>query len=177
MATTDQLAGVAPPLSLTTLREPVWGLDPSTLRVALGVISPAPEGVSVTWDVLSLPRLTGTWRLTSALWELKRWFKTHAEITMPCRVMLEQPFGKHVHPISYQILTVVLLAAAGATGCDVELVAPPKWKKLALGDGHGGAPKHEILHWARCVGYTGLLEDEADAIGIATAGAVLECAA
>jgi len=67
------------------------------------------------------------------------------------------------------VVGVIMLAAARATGAVVEAQrSPASWKAGALGRGHGRAKKPEILAWARAeCGYTGDLQDEADALGIA----------
>ena len=89
---------------------------------------------------------------------------------------LEQPFakGRNVHPSSQQMVGVVLAALGNALGTvRLGLIAPATWKKWALGEGHGFAEKDEIMEWARLQGYDRDFPDEADALGIATAGGVI----
>lgn len=86
--------------------------------------------------------------------------------------------------------------------CEIMLLNPSEWKKYAMGAGHGFARKHAILAWARSIGFAGTCSscldglaprksvgkgrragldcgspshhhDEADAVAMATAGAVL----
>lgn len=170
-----QLPEVAPPLSLR-LSQAVWGVDPSTLRVAVGVVKPyTAAGDRLVWDTLSLEqRDRGARRLRWAHRELVPWFGVWADEHPPQFVLVEQPFGKHVHPESYFMVGVVLAAVAEAVGDRVPVgtCSPPEWKKLALGAGRGGADKEQVLVWARAAGYTGGLQDEADAVAIATAAGV-----
>lgn len=117
------------------------------------------------------------------------------------RVFVEQPFGKHVPIVSYYTLGV-LLAVLATYRLPVRMIQPSSWKLLAMGKGSGGVGKphpkcprggshdwpltavgavecrkcgvdYPVLSWARANGYTGTLYDEADAIGIVTAGGVL----
>lgn len=152
----------------------VWGVDPSTLRVAVAAVRPWKEGQApVTWATLSLQQLDrGARRLRMAHDELASWFAHWVECYPPGFVLVEQPFGRNVHPQSYFMVGVVLAALASVVNCPVDVCSPPEWKKLGLGAGRGGAEKFEILDWARDAGYTGSLQDEADAVGIATAAGV-----
>lgn len=168
----------------------VWGLDPSTLRLSAGVIVPEPStGAYVHWQTCSYSQAGGMERrLASALGSLLPFLTDlRNECGTPMAVYLEQPFaggdkpdkktGKVLrpHPHSYYFVGVVL-CALGHLFADVPvtMIDPATWKAQAMGKGRGHAKKEEILAWAQGVGYTGLLQDEADAIAIATAGAVLE---
>lgn len=164
---------------------PIWGIDPSTKRIALARLEPDVGGTRLTVDTLplaqpkepaqrlarahaALPQLFGSWR-------------EHMEAgTAPSHVYVEQPFatvfkGKpRVHPQSYFMVGIVLAVLAQELyDTRVCLIDPPSWKCRALGKGHGHAKKPEILEWAKGRGYAGESEDEADAIGIAVAGAIL----
>lgn len=96
----------------------------------------------------------------------------------PALVWVEEPFGggkRTTHPTLHRMFGVMLAALAGALGPGptIELVKPGTWKMLALGAGRGSAKPEEYVAWARdVVGYRGTLEDEAAAIGVATAAGV-----
>lgn len=121
----------------------------------------------------------------------------------PRLVVVEQPFssGRHVPHESLHMVGIVLAALWGALGLGSELVMlnPSEWKSRGLGKGRGFAKKPAILAWARsAAGYEGTCatcgdglqphvggkragdctrpsaaHDEADALGMATAGGVL----
>lgn len=171
--------GLGPPRSLRTLTDPCWGIDPSSLRVSLAVV-PAGAGEVVVMT-RSLPKASmglSRWYAESHA-VLVPWLEEMAARFPPGLVLLEEPFshGKsHVHPTSNRMLGVLLAALGRALGSPVELVeliGPQSWKARALGKGHGHAKKDEVMAWARdAAGYQGELQDEADAIGIATAAAL-----
>lgn len=205
MAAEAQLAlegGLTPPRSLTGLSGPVWGCDPSSLRMSFAAVVPpmrwlageaAGEAipgapVTVTWSTVSLPRKTElqSWwfalcyrAIVGEVAELaERWGR-------PDLVLVEEPFGgggkpgdkkpRTVHPTSNRMLGVLLAGLGHVFGMtvDVQLISPMSWKALALGKGGGHAKPAVYLEWARtAAGYTGELEDEAAAIGIATAAGV-----
>ena len=171
-AKTGQLPDVAPPGSLR-LSQGVWGVDPSTLRVSVAVVKAWEDVGVLDWGTRSLGQFDrGARRLERAHWELVPWFEEWAERRPPGFVLVEQPFGRHVHPQSYFMVGVVLAALARVVDCPVDVCSPPEWKRMALGAGRGAADKWEIMEWARAAGYSGSLQDEADAIGIATAAGV-----
>lgn len=174
---------LVPPRSLIGLRDAVWGIDPSSLRISLAVVEAGAKEVHV--DTRSLPKSTmglSRW-YAEAHAVLLPWLVDMAERHPPALVLLEEPFshGKtHVHPTSNRMLGVLLAALGRALGSPVELVeliGPQSWKAQALGAGHGHAQKPEIMEWAwSAAGYRGCLQDEADAIGIATAAAIRQVA-
>lgn len=171
--------GLGPPRSLQALTDPCWGIDPSSLRVSVAIV--APGGVDVYTETKSLPKSNmglSRWYAESHK-VLARWLADMAQLWPPGLVLLEEPFshGKsHVHPTSNRMLGVVLAALGEALASPVELVeliGPQSWKARALGKGYGHAKKDEVMAWARdAAGYEGELQDEADAIGIATAAAL-----
>lgn len=177
-----------PPWSLE-LDRPVFGIDPSTVRMSVCVLLPAHERKDRAFEVetLSLPRHPDpVRRLGLTLAEFRPWLEARLRHYEPQLVVVEQPFAqaKHVPPASYYVLGV-LLAILGAWCVPVQTVSPAEWKSKALGKGFGGVRKpkrssggssgeeYAVLSWARSVGYAGSLWDEADAIGIATAGGVM----
>jgi hypothetical protein len=181
----DQLGMVdlAPPASLQ-LPDAVWGVDPSTLRVATGLLSPSTAGPRVDWAVCSLPKSPdpARWFYNAYATLARHYLDLVAEHGAPLLVFVEEPFGgggskgqkRTVHPSSNRMLGVVFAALGRAIGLEGEvgMVGPSSWKLAALGKGHGHAQKDEIMAWAQAAGYTGSLQDEADAIGIATAAGV-----
>lgn len=144
-----------------------WGVDPSTQRVSIAWANVdgwrGVETRSFNPALRDGQRLdhiyAETYRLGSELVELR---------PSPELVLVEQPFGNNVPPVSYLAMGVIMLAAVRATGATVRSVPPPTWKRAALGKGN--ATKDEVLAWARSMaGYTGELYDESDALGIAEA--------
>lgn len=169
---------------------PLWGIDPSTLRVSVAVR----HGIGALPYTKSLPGRAGyqddvsreAWWHAEVLRELTAWLKDLARTQgAPAQVRLEEPFGGSdkpgrsgkiikPRPSSHRAFGVVL-AAIGLALPDVPVsfVGPTTWKARALGQGHGFAKKPEIMSWAcRTFGYIGGLEDEADALGIAESLAV-----
>lgn len=183
MSAVEPLPGVnLPPASLTP-QWPVFGIDPSTQRMSLAVLLPVPQRrfvgptgpVPCVVDTLSLPQRKGAERWAAIQRELVPWLGALIGSWRPQAVFIEQPFayGRSVPPVSYYAIGV-LLAVLGSYRQRVEMIGPGEWKKLALGAGKGAARKPDVLAWARrAAGYEGALEDEADAIGVATAGGVL----
>lgn len=176
-----------PPHGLT-LPGPVWGLDPSTVRLSVGIVDAhGPEDLLLLWHTVSYSTAGGMdRRLAAALGELLRELtELRNRYGKPMAVFLEEPFGGSdnpgkggkiikPHPHSFYFVAVVLCALGHLfSDVPVTMIAPTTWKAKAMGQGHGHAKKPEIMEWAHAVGYTGALEDEADAIGIATAGAVI----
>jgi Holliday junction resolvasome RuvABC endonuclease subunit len=139
-------------------------------------------------DTLSLPQLDGNESRRLALQQtaIVPWMGGLLERWDPCVVVIEEPFAGtiggavRVPKESYHVIGI-LLAVLGQFGVRVERIAPAVWKKAAMGAGKGGVRKpkrgssdeYEVLVWARAAGYQGSLWDEADAVGIATAGGVL----
>ena len=172
-----------PPASLTPPAA-VFGIDPSTVRMSLAVLMPV---AARRWDVpapfvvdtLSLPRGEGAARLAAAQRALVPWLGEMIAAWKPGLVVVEQPAGKNVPPVSYYTLGV-LFSVLGAYRQRVVTMMPSEWKAKALGAGQGSvrkprspAEEYGVLTWARSAGYQGASWDEADAIGIATAGGVM----
>jgi len=163
-----------PPRSLG-LVDPVFGLDVSTQRLALGIVGPGPR---VLWHYTPLaPGPPGAVRLAGAHADALAWLGAKVTQHRPVYVVVEQPFarGHHVHPELHYAVGVVLAALGQVmhVGGIVDLMGPPAWKRRALGDGHGAATKAQVMAWAReACDYGGHVQDEADALAIATAGAI-----
>lgn len=166
----DRLPGVDP---IPTVQYPVFGVDPSTKRVAIAAILP---GNLARVHVLSLPTGHFAKRLAGAHRELTLWLPrfSHA-YGHPARILVEEPFGHgqgHVHPSSNRTLGVLLAALSEAfPHSELELIQPNQWKSRSVG--HGAASKDAILAWAiSACGYAGALQDEADALGVAWTAAL-----
>lgn len=190
MTTQDALSAALQPPHGLILPGPVWGLDPSTLRLSACVLQ-ARDGFPLgqfAWHTQSYSRAGAEQtQLARGLGELLRFFaKLRDDYGRPHGIYLEQPFagsdkpnpktGKVHRPpvVSYYYVALVLCALGHLFAePEVQMIGPSTWKSKAMGTGQGFADKHEIFRWAQSVGYTGALQDEADAIGIATAGAVL----
>lgn len=184
-----------PPLSCR-LHDNVWGFDVSTRRISVGVIQgrgmQAPPEVG--WFSRDVAQHNGgAVRLAGLLEDLPLFLQPIARAAPPSAVLVEQPYGQgkaRPHPQSYYIVGVVLAVLATQFPGPVAVVEPTSWKAEALGAGAGFAKKPQILAWARSVvGYSGdcpkchgdgsdacdnpcRAHDEADGIGVATAGAI-----
>jgi len=168
-----------------------WGVDSSTLRVAIAGVAVGAEGYVSRWvRTESFPPLQGPARL-SAIYRLTfaRVQSLATCVTWPGVVFIEQPSGSNQEvnlPLIYAV--GVIQAAVHDALVDVTGAAPEFdyctaswWKKRACGRGNlykptkkklGRMPAFEdygVAVWARENGYTGSSWDEADAWGIAEA--------
>jgi hypothetical protein len=150
-----------------------WGVDPSTLRVAIAC------GNRVMTQ--SFPRTEGLARL-SDIYDATLEFVTDLLIVWPAPgfVLVEQPSGKTINLELTYAVGVIICAVQQALeervgGVRVETVVSSSWKRLACGRGNLYKPKkgddweYGVLLWARENGYEGSSWDEADALGIAEA--------
>jgi hypothetical protein len=180
------------------LEHPVWGVDPSTRRIALAIVLPG--GGFRHWTLELGPGVVDAPKLASARGSMVGWFSSIAsEADLdPAWLWIEEPFGgggakgrrSSVPPQSQWMLAVVMEAAYTATGAVANLIQPSQWK-AACGVG-GFARKRAILEWARAQGFPedcdrcitegkdkgkcpkgSAAHDRADALGIAMAGAAL----
>lgn len=166
-----------PPGSLS-LPAPVYGVDPSTRRISVACVKDGLEWA----QTLSLPlvkdkqRRYGQWYRALVPWI--------ADLSwggpgFPSHVYVEEPFmprDRRQPPASYYLMGVLWAALETALPLNVrfEEISAPAWKKRAMGEGKGAAKPEAYMAWARDVaGYTGSIEDEAAAVGIATAGGVI----
>jgi hypothetical protein len=199
----DRLPGIeVPPLSLR-LRDPVWGIDPSTKRAAITTLDPTGADGPPRMRVASaeFPELDmGARRMTAATIAVRDLALVLLEgAAPPALVYVEQPFGgggkgsKLIRPNPQQYFNVAAiqigLGLALPRSTRIDLVGPPTWKSTAMGAGQGFAKKGAILRWARSVGYDrtcpvchaqvdlcdakNVQHDEADSVGIATAAGVV----
>lgn len=176
----DALPGLSPPACLD-LGRTVWGIDPSSKRVALAVLEPG-SPPALSWGVVSLGQPDHrAWKFNVGHGEQLEFFGEWADRAYPDVVYLEEPFLPRdrreapTHLLMYGVTLAALGFALGST-VPVREIGASSWKARAMGQGYGHAKKPEIMRWAHAAGYTGSIEDEADAVGIATAGAVLEAA-
>jgi hypothetical protein len=160
----------------------VWGVDPSTVRVSIAWTDGADRRGVLTksfdtgWRSEGL-RMSLIWQGT---WHLAREIED-AMMETPGVVLIEQPFGKRVDPVSQQAVGAVLASLGRHFGWSdrVSLVPVPTWKKQAWGTApdelkaglwkRSEESKAALMRLARWDGYGGRLQDEADAWGIARA--------
>lgn len=153
-----------------------WGVDPSTLRVAIATIDAEGRRGS---DVASFPKLAATKRLP----EIRR--LTHLLATMICEllppgvIVVEKPagFGDRPNPeLAYACGAIICALGEAAPAAHIELVESSRWKKAVLGYGAIRKPKvtdpepYRVLTWAQELGYSRTSWDEADAWAIADWG-------
>lgn len=159
----------APPDDLSPLscERFVWGVDASTLRVSIAVDAGPPIALTKSFTKTRTP----TARL-AVIWHETREVALQLALSHPpARVVVEQPSGKFANPPLMYATGVIQAALVDALDVPLSLIAVSKWKAASVG--HGGAKKPQILAWAQRRGYTGRLEDEADALGVAVAATVL----
>ena len=169
---------LGPPGSLR-LGETIWGIDPSTLRMSVGIVLPESPARAVVQTCSLAPGALHV-RQFKAREVLPvfvdRLVMRHGE---PAAVAIEKPFAHgHRVPVESYYAIAAMLDALGEVMPSTALwwLEPQTWKSAALGKGNGRAKKPQIMAWAREVcGYEGELEDEADALGIATAAAIRFC--
>lgn len=151
-----------------------WGIDPSTLRVAITSVSAEGQrGVSTR----SFPPRTGGRRLAVILYETRALARALIEAEGPPGVVVvEQPSGKTPNlPFVYAVAVIIAAVAEAAPLAVVDTVPSSTWKKVACGAGNLYKPKgrnvgfldYGVAAWAREQGYRGSSWDEADSWGIA----------
>lgn len=173
-------AELGPPRSLLHLLPgPVWGIDPQTTRVSLGIL--LPEG----WPVASLQAHTKSLpntgppgrRAWHGLLALRTFFAAvRDEYGAPVAIGLEVPNPKSMQGNKQRQIELqgVLYAALWDVLGDVPVaeVFPVSWKAAALGKGYGHAKPAVYVRWAEsaCGWRAGPTcpDDEAAALGVAT---------
>jgi hypothetical protein len=151
----------------------VWGVDVSTKRLAVGFS----DGQELHVESVDFNRkLFHGLRLEDIFTRTRTFAAAWAKRYPPLYVFVEQPaaFGRPPEP---QLMYAVGMVQGALTYAlhyvhphpvEVRTVPIGTWKSRALGN--GAAKKPEIMDWAVKHGYRGLLQDEADAMGIALAG-------
>jgi Holliday junction resolvasome RuvABC endonuclease subunit len=172
----DRLPGLD---EIPEVTAPVWGIDPSTKRVSVGLVLP---GHQIRVHTLSMPTGHFARRLAHGHAALCDWLpRLINHYGAPASILIEEPFGgvgqNQVHPSSNRSLGVLLAALSWALPhTDLDLIGPGTWKARSVG--HGRASKDDVMSWAiAACGYAGSLQDEADALGIAWAAALSASAA
>jgi hypothetical protein len=146
-----------------------WGVDPSTLRIAVAC------GNKVA--IHSFPRTEGLARLADIYQSTTEFMEDIAgDFPAPGFVLVEQPSGKTINlELTYAVGVIVAAMQAALPGVHFETVVSSSWKRIACGRGDIYKPKkgddweYGVLRWARENGYEGSSWDEADALGIAEA--------
>lgn len=140
-----------------------WGIDPGFRRIAIASLVPGRFKVRSREVPDGLPRVETLVRLSEVTLELAREL---AEYGQPRSIIVEQPSGKFIKPDLYYAASAIMVVLYDFGFVDT--LPPASWKKTALDN--GTAKKHDIMAWAKSIGYTGSSQDEADALGIARAG-------
>jgi hypothetical protein len=152
-----------------------WGVDPSTVRIALATIDPCGRrGVSQE----AFSGEPGAERLASIYTRTFTLAAQTSAILPPGVIVVEQPSGARPNPsLSYAVGVIIAALHAGVPGRPhVEMVSSSRWKSIACGHGGIRKPKptsgeeYGVLTWARELGYTGSSWDDADAMGVAEYG-------
>lgn len=163
-----------------------WGVDPSTLRVAVAYVTR--EGARAV-RTASFPQIEGPARLSAIYAETRRFVAEDLGTFFPPPglVLVEQPSGKSENPnLSYAVGVTLAalhdgLRVAYMRGAVIETIPSSSWKKAGCGHGNlwkptkkklGRTPVFEdygVAVWARENGYAGSSWDDADAWGIAEA--------
>lgn len=153
------------------MSQAVWGLDPSTRRLAAG-FAYEEEALAASWDFD--PNLRGAERLARVAWETELAAAQWAERHEPLVVFVEQPSGRYQKPELIYVCGVVAastyraLSGLYAHPVSVFWLPSSKWKAHALNN--GAADKEAVRRWAERSGLAAENQDEADALGIAVGG-------
>lgn len=167
-----------------------WGVDPSSVRVALAGVSRDSAGSLGSWArMASFAALDGPERLSEIYAETRRLTVSVATCCpWPGVVWFEQPSGANVnHPLEFATGVIQAAVYDGlvevmGSAPHMELVPSSSWKLAACGYGAiykptkkklGRTPVFEdygVAVWAReQMGYRGNSWDECDALGVAEA--------
>jgi hypothetical protein len=129
------------------LSGPVWGFDPSTLRMAAGILQPAgavvrgrSSCVTVAASLKTLPaHPVLAMRQVMAVDALVGWLRElDAEHGTPARIGLEVPMGSTVSLSSFYVIGALYVALGQVWGAGTPRVAemnPGQWKKAVTGAG------------------------------------------
>ena len=149
-----------------------WGCDVGGRGVAVAMVSDDAPDVTKTLSVTAPP---GARRLALLHDHVRALVRGWADDYPPLTVWVEAPTGRFHNPALDHATGVVLAAMWGALHnlylhpVPVGPIPVGVWKDLAVGN--GAAKKDDVMAWAVQRGYTGGLQDVADALGIAVAGA------
>jgi hypothetical protein len=150
-----------------------WGIDPSSVRVAVATVTPDGErGVTVQpFAGSGLARLHAIYMASR---HVAMDLCGHCELP-PGVVAIEQPSGRTPNPMLLYATGAIIAGVCSALPLRTELVMVPSatWKAVACGSGAIRKPKptereeYRVLRWARSLGYAGSSWDAADAYGVA----------
>jgi Holliday junction resolvasome RuvABC endonuclease subunit len=140
-----------------------WGVDPGFRRVSIASLVPGRFKVRSATVPDKLPTVETLSELYAVTLELGRELMSYGQ---PRSIIVEQPSGRFIKPALYYATGVIVLALADFGFVDT--LPPTSWKKAAFGN--GALKKPELMERAKALGYTGVSQDEADALGIARAG-------
>lgn len=153
-----------------------WGVDPSTLRVAIATVTADERrGVSMA----SFPKLATAPRLVEIRRETLALARDLVETLPPGLIVVEKPagFGDRPNPdLAYAAGAIICALQEAAPAAVLELVESARWKKVSCGSGGIRKPKptsgeeYAVLTWARELGYSGSSWDECDSWAIAEYG-------
>jgi hypothetical protein len=152
-------------------KETVWGVDVSTKRLAVAFHGRGVETVEFDKQLRHGARFHHIHQRTV---EAPMGWRSEFP---PFFVWVEAPTGPKISPpLLYAVGAVMAGLYWALEHCfpypvEVRTISVGEWKKGSVG--HGNASKAQVLAWARGQGYEGDSEDEADAWGVAHAGAVL----
>lgn len=151
-----------------------WGVDPSTLRIAVACGSRV--------QTHSFPRTEGLARLNDIYESTVAFMEDLVSWPIPGFVLVEQPSGKTINlELVYAVGVVIAAMEAVLPGTHFETVTSSSWKRVACGRGDiskldpetkkpwKDREQYGVMQWARANGYTGSSWDESDALGIAEA--------
>jgi Holliday junction resolvasome RuvABC endonuclease subunit len=140
------------------------GIDVSTKKLAIAGIR---EDGSLVTKALELdPNARAARRLVGARLVAHAALGGHAGECCAC--IVENPLNRRPNMQLLGVAFVVIEAAQSAMpGAIVMDAHVGTWKKEALGDGHGGATKEEVMAHAIALGYEGQDQDIADALVMA----------
>lgn len=166
----DTLIAPAELLPQTGFR--VWGIDPSSKRLAVAVVEG--DGSFAATNVRLAENPNREARFADAHAAQVDYLK---QLPTPALVFIEEPFvprDRRQVP-THLLMYGVTLAALGEVlmGVPVTELTASQWKAQAMGKGNGFAKPAQYLEWAQSIGYEGRVEDEAAALGVAIGGAHL----
>lgn len=153
-----------------------YGVDPSTLRVAIATVTP--DGLRGA-DIASFPKLSGAHRLVAIRRDTYALACEIVESIPPGVIVVEKPsgFGSRPSPeLSFAGGAIMCALQEAAPAAAIELVENTSWKRVVCGSGAIKKPKptegveYPVLLWARDNGYIGSSWDVADAMAIAEYG-------
>lgn len=146
-----------------------WGVDVSTRRVAAASIDAAG---AARWTHTNIPDDRGAQRLASIARSTRALALEFADpwaSRAPTLIFVEDAnVGPSSNKPLVQAVGVVMASLQAACRCVVMEVPIGSWKKESLGN--GAAKKDQVMEFARGeLGYTGCVQDEADALCLALA--------